>query len=195
MSHFRAPAARRIAKSATIRTVSALLRRFRFVAAIVVGGAAAIAADVWLGLGRGAALAAIVVVAIVYMIVEWRYDEMPERRRSRKSRTPYRSPFAVSFDDEEIIVTLDGARRESVKWQDLITVGIRIDQDGFLPATYWVLGGTNGGCYFPTEAEGNQALLEALQTRLPDFDNRALIEAMGLMEGGRVVWQRPAAGV
>jgi hypothetical protein len=171
--------------------VSALFRRFRFVTAIVVGAAAAIGADVWLGLGRGAALAAIVAVAVVYMIIEWRYDVLPERRRSRMSRTPYRSPFAVSFDDEEIVVTLDGARREAVKWKDLITVGIRIDQDGFLPMTYWVLGGTGGGCYFPTEAEGNQALLAGLQARLPDFDNRALIEAMGLMEGGRVLWQRP----
>jgi hypothetical protein len=173
--------------------VSALFRRFRFVAAIVVGAAAAMGADLWLGLGRGAALAAIVAVAVVYMIIEWRYDVAPDRRRSRESRTPYRSPFEVSFDDEEIIVTLDGARRESVRWKDLITVGIRIDQEGFLPATYWVLGGAPGGCYFPTDAEGNQALLEALQTRLPNFDNRALIEAMGLMEGGRVLWQRPAA--
>ncbi len=96
-------------------TVSALFRRFRFVAAIGVGLLAAIAADAWLGLGRGAALAAIVSVAVVYMIIEWRYDGRPERRRPRRSRTPYRSPFAVSFDDEEIIVTLDGARRESVK--------------------------------------------------------------------------------
>jgi hypothetical protein len=173
--------------------VSALFRRFRFAAAIVVGALAAIGADAWLGLGRGAALAAIVAVAVVYMIIEWRYDALPDRRRSRKSRTPYRSPFAVSFDDEEIVVRLDGARRESVRWQDLITVGIRIDQEGFLPATYWVLGGTGGGCYFPTDAEGNQAFLAALQTRLPDFDNRALIEAMGLMEGGRVLWQRPPA--
>jgi hypothetical protein len=73
--------------------VSALFRRFRFAAAIVVGALAAIGADAWLGLGRGAALAAIVAVAIVHMIIEWRYDVLPDRRRPLRSRsTPYRSP-------------------------------------------------------------------------------------------------------
>jgi hypothetical protein len=98
----------------------------------------------------------------------------------------------VSFDEVEIVVTLDGARREAVRWDDLITVGVRIDDEGFLQSVYWVLGGSPGGCYFPSEAQGTQALLAALQTRLPGFDNRALIEAMGLMEGGRVLWQRAA---
>lgn len=173
------------------KNMSAFHRRVRFVLAIAAGAGAALAGDFYFDLGKGAILAIVIAVAIVYMIVEWRHDEPPQlrARRTRRNR-PYQSPFAVSFDDAEIVVTLDGARRESVRWDDLITVGVRIDDEGFLPSVYWVLGGGSGGCYFPSEAQGTDALLAALQTRLPGFDNRALIEAMGLMEGGRVVWQR-----
>jgi hypothetical protein len=175
--------------------VSAFHRRVRFVLAVALGAGAGLVADLYFGFGKGTVLAIVIAAAVVYMIVEWRYDEPPERaRRSRRNR-PYQSPFAVSFDEAEIIVTLDGVRRESVRWDDLITVGVRIDNEGFLPSVYWVLGGGSGGCYFPSEAQGTEALLAALQTRLPEFDNRALIEAMGLMEGGRVLWQRTAPQV
>lgn len=171
--------------------MSPLFGRVRFGLAIALGIAAAIVADRVLGLGRGAVVAIVTAIGIVYMLIEWRYDTPPARPRQRQRKhRPYQSPFAVTFDDTEIVVSLDGVRRESVNWADLVTVGIRIDDEAFLPATCWVLGGTSGGCHFPTEAQGNAALLAALQTRLPGFDNRALIEAMGLMEGGRVVWQR-----
>jgi hypothetical protein len=45
-------------------------------------------------------------------------------------------------------------------------------------------------CLYPGEAEGGMKMLTELQRRLPGFDNRAVIEAMGLLEGGSLVWSR-----
>jgi hypothetical protein len=81
-------------------------------------------------------------------------------------------------------------RRESVRWEHLIFVGITIENAGFLDIPYWILGGRSGGCVYPSDAVGNKQILREMQSRLPGFDNNAVIQAMGMISGGITVWER-----
>lgn len=101
---------------------------------------------------------------------------------------PTESPYEVQFDELEVRVLFKGKPHEKVSWADLDAVGVKID-DSFLPAPWWILfAGPKSGCIYPSEARGGMEMLKELQRRLPGFDNTAVIEAMGLMEGGRLVW-------
>lgn len=116
--------------------------------------------------------------------------EVGPPRHSTAPREPFVCPFEVQFDAVEIRVLKDGTLEERVNWADLSEVGVVID-GAYLPAPWWLLfTAPKSGCRFPNEARGGREILEALQSRLPGFDNRAVIEAMSLMEGSRLVWSR-----
>jgi hypothetical protein len=119
---------------------------------------------------------------------------LPRKNHSfrRRRSTPYVSPYVVQFDDEGVTVNLRNKRHEAVQWGDLVMVAITI-RDCFLPGPFWILAGSpgKGGCVYPNDAVGAKSMLCELQRRLPDFDNRALIQAMGMMAGGVIVWERP----
>lgn len=113
-------------------------------------------------------------------------------RIRRRASAPYVSPYVVQFDDRGVSVTLRNKAREAVEWADLAMVGITI-KDCFLPEPFWILAGTpgKGGCIYPNDAVGAKEMLHELQRRLPDLDNTKVIQAMGMMAGGVVVWERP----
>jgi hypothetical protein len=112
---------------------------------------------------------------------------------SAQPAQPHACPYRVEFDDLEVRVIYKGELHERVTWSALMAVGIRIDES-FLPAPWWYLFGTaQSGCVYPGEALGAREVLREMQVRLPDFDNVAVIEAMGLMAGGRVIWSAPGA--
>jgi hypothetical protein len=96
----------------------------------------------------------------------------------------------MSFDESQIMVTLNSERRESVRWDDLTVVGIRIQNEGFIDTPYWILAGKPGGCVFPSNAVGNREILAEMQKRLPGFSNVAVLQAMGMSSGGVRVWER-----
>lgn len=96
--------------------------------------------------------------------------------------------YEVTFDDQGVRTMLNGKAHESVSWDDLMAAGIRIEND-YLPIPYWVLFGQKGGCLYPSDAIGNEAILAELQRRLSGFNNEAVIEAMGKLKG-TVVWTR-----
>lgn len=103
---------------------------------------------------------------------------------------PYETPYEVRFDDAEVRVFFKGELHKKIAWADIDAVGVKID-DSFLPAPWWILfADAETQCFYPSEAKGGMDMLTELQRRLPGFDNRAVIEAMGLMEGGRLVWSK-----
>ena len=100
-------------------------------------------------------------------------------------------PETVSFDDAQVVRTLSDGRTESIRWRDLREVQIvTTDQGPFVDDVFWLLIGEDGGCLVPSQAEGMSALLERLG-ELPDFDHRAVIEAMGSTDNNRF---EPALG-
>jgi hypothetical protein len=132
------------------------------------------------------------IAGIVAIIVLAREDWTRLQTRAARTTGPYVSPFAVRFDDTEVVVTRKGDADERIAWADLATVGVRID-DAFLPQPWWLLFASGGkGVQYPGEAVGAAEMLHELQRRLPGFDNAGVIRAMGMMEGGVVLWQRAA---
>ncbi|HEX6590475.1 MAG TPA: hypothetical protein VF050_00580 [Moraxellaceae bacterium] len=112
-------------------------------------------------------------------------------REAQPASEPYVSPFAVAFDAQEVRVTLNGNPREQVRWEDINAIGIRIDED-FLPEPWWILFGSGkSGCMYPISAIGAKETMDEIQRRFPDLDNRAFVEAMGMMEGGKMLWSKP----
>ncbi|MFJ3057407.1 anaphase-promoting protein [Herbaspirillum sp. NPDC087042] len=106
----------------------------------------------------------------------------------------------VAFDDEEIRTVVRGAKREGIAWSEVSDVTIRISE-GSLPQPQWIIAGKSGdaikGVLVPNDAEGLDALQEAMKQRLPGYDNErsdeTVIAAMSAMEGSFPVWSRPAA--
>lgn len=131
-------------------------------------------------------------LAVIALLVAALTGSEGTARRASSSGSR-KSPFLVTFDDATVTVTCPGRKTETVAWSDLVMVGIRIE-DGFLPEPWWVLGGSKSGCLFPTDAEGGREFLVELQRRLPGFDNRALIEVMGSVDRGRVLWEARQGG-
>ncbi|MBU0858756.1 MAG: hypothetical protein KJ667_02355 [Alphaproteobacteria bacterium] len=86
----------------------------------------------------------------------------------------------VTFDDDTIIVTRPNGTTERLRWDALEAVILEIAEGGPLRADmFWILAGHDGtGCLYPGGATGENEMLEALQKRLPGFNDDILIEAM-----------------
>jgi hypothetical protein len=88
----------------------------------------------------------------------------------------------VAFDERRVTCLRPNGATESVEWAELRSVEIRTTDSGpWAEDVFVVLYGRGCGCVIPQGAEGFDALLKRLQ-QLPNFDNRAVIEAMGCTE-------------
>ena len=111
---------------------------------------------------------------------------------ARENASTPSSPFTVRSDGERIVVETNGKVRESMLWDDVVAVGVRIE-DGFLPTPWWVVFGRTGGdCVCPNDAIGLRELIEEMGRRLPRFDDdavySAIIKAMRMVEGSIKIW-------
>jgi hypothetical protein len=97
----------------------------------------------------------------------------------------------VTFDDIAITRTLPDGKTETVRWDDLQEIGIITTEEGpFNEDVYWMLAGSKGGCAVSGGAQGIKALLARLQ-KLPNFDNEAVIKAMGSTTNNKFrCWKR-----
>lgn len=104
---------------------------------------------------------------------------------------PRYKPDCVSFDDAMITRKLPSGKTETLRWDDLQEVGmITTDEGPFDEDVYWILSGSKSGCAVSGGAEGMKELLDRLQ-KLPDFNNKAVIEAMGSTKNDRFqCWKR-----
>lgn len=89
------------------------------------------------------------------------------------------SSYLVRIHPDEIVCHHPDGSQEKVAWEDLQKIEIITTDDGpFAADVFWLLHGSHSGCVIPQGATGHGELLERLQV-LPEFDNGALIEAMG----------------
>jgi hypothetical protein len=98
---------------------------------------------------------------------------------------------SVSFDEALITRKCRNGDIERVRWDDLIEVSILTTDEGpFNEDFYWVLTGSKSGCLIGLRSNGTDALLERLQS-LPDFNNKAFLEAFGCSENKRFIcWRK-----
>jgi hypothetical protein len=115
--------------------------------------------------------------------------------RNRRDRLLPESRFRVEVTETEIVSHRPGGKVERVAFAELRAVIIETNDSGPWGAdVWWILvgSGPGSGCVYPGGATGEQEALTALQ-RLPGFDNRKLIEAMGSTSNARFVcWQAPS---
>lgn len=102
-------------------------------------------------------------------------------------------PDVIRFDQQRVVRERADGQEESVLWSELTEVDIVTTDGGpFTDDLVWVLLGERGGCLVPSGAQGASELLARLQ-QLPNFDNMAVIAAMGSTDNARfLVWQRQA---
>lgn len=112
------------------------------------------------------------------------------------SRLQPEAQVQVTFDDREIVCAWPEGARRTARWADLTEVHIVTTSEGpWAPDVFWILfsGGPEASVVYPQGATGDPALLEAMQHRLPGFDDEAVIRAMGSTDDARfVVWRRAA---
>lgn len=101
--------------------------------------------------------------------------------------------WCVSFDEAMVQLTDPGGTVSRITWAQLAHVGIITTADGpILPDLFWLLQQRDRqiSLVIPMGAEGEHELLLEMQSRLPGFDNMAVIEAMSSTDpAGFVVWQ------
>ncbi len=104
--------------------------------------------------------------------------------RRRPEAVPHRrstSPVRVVQDDKIISVYDDAGGIARLAWADLGNVTVLTSDTGpFEIDLFWVLADREGrqSITVPMGAEGENALLRAMQARLAGFDNMAVVEAM-----------------
>jgi len=122
------------------------------------------------------------VCALIFIAQPWMRE-----RASRKVKE------RVEFDDQEIRRFLPGGKRESIRWDELHEIGIVTTDEGpGVDDVFWLFlnADRSRGCAVSNDAEGFAALLQRIQ-QLPDFNNEAVVMAMGsAVDNKFVVWQK-----
>ena len=112
---------------------------------------------------------------------------------TRRPRETAASPWVVSITGDHIACRYGRRKAERLAWSALTAVGLRADDAIPVGDVYWLLFDEAGGvCTVPISAQGSGALLGEMQQRLPGFDNEAVAEISSALDGGAIVWERPA---
>ncbi len=100
--------------------------------------------------------------------------------------------YLVTVSATTVTCRAPDGRVQALDWDDLHTVLIETTAAGpFACDVFWVLLGEQANCVIPSGASGEADLLKQLQA-LENFDNTALIHAMGSTEEQRFLcWQKP----
>lgn len=105
--------------------------------------------------------------------------------------SPKAQSRTVTVDDDGVRRTLADGSEESVAWEELSSVVIRVIPEGpWKEDVFLMLAGANGqGTAVPSGDPAADALIERLQS-LPGFDNERFIEAMTTdADEAYVVWK------
>lgn len=115
-----------------------------------------------------------VVIVIVILLLK--------RNRQRTETPPISEKMVeVSFDNQIICVRHPDGELQNIKWASLHAVMIRITDKGpHSPNVFWELYTNNEKPFaiFPSGATGEPELLQAMQDRLPGFNNEQMINAL-----------------
>ncbi len=99
----------------------------------------------------------------------------------------------VQVDDHGVL-RMHGKSREEVAWGDMTAILVETTSAGpLMEDVFFILAGSGrNGCVVSQEAAVRTQLLEELQRRFPEMDDRKLIEAMGCTDNQTfLLWKRP----
>lgn len=142
-------------------------------------------------------IAAIVTAAIAILLF-WRFLARTSQLSHLRGRASVADGqlipeglYAISITDAAVSYEHPNGTIQSIAWDELRRVEIVTTDEGpFLPDSFWVLTGEKNQCIIAQGAKGESLLLERLQS-LPEFDNEALISAIGSTSNERFLcWDR-----
>jgi len=106
---------------------------------------------------------------------------------------PSESDFKVSFDKIGVTCERPDGSSETVEWGELEAVTIEATQaEAPAPQFIWILWGEErqSGVVFPGRAEGSDAILEEMKSKLAGFDHKSLVTALNSDEHQTyVLWE------
>jgi len=113
------------------------------------------------------------------------------KRLFGKRQSAFETQFSVTLDDKEIKLKVPDGREFTITWNELVGVAIQTTDEGPLQSdVFWLLGTKENSLRIPQEAQGSKELLHHLQ-KLPGFDNKAVISAMGSTDNNLFVcWEK-----
>jgi len=111
---------------------------------------------------------------------------------------PAEVEYKVTFDKTGVTCARPDGTSENVEWNELEAVTIEATQaEAPQPRYIWILWGEERltGVVFPGGAEGSDAVLEEMKTKLDGFDHKALVTALNSDEHQTfIVWEMADAG-
>ena len=103
--------------------------------------------------------------------------------------------YKVQVDDDLVtLINKETNEKKEVAWQKLTNVFFIAIDDFPVGKCSYVLHQENVILEVPINAEGSEQLLEAMQNKLPGFDNNAVLEAMGMLHGHKQLWSKNKNG-
>jgi hypothetical protein len=101
------------------------------------------------------------------------------------------SDYRLLIGEDEIACEHPKRNRESVRWHEIKRIWFVTTPDGpWLPDQWLLFEGKLGGCSFPTEAEGFDALWSELEKRFPGFDYNPMMQG-GTDDARHLCWEKP----
>lgn len=128
-----------------------------------------------------------------FCAVYYAFDLLRQPDTASASIATASSKVTIEFTDATITAQYGDGGTRSVAWASLTKVGITTTDEGpFVQDVFWGLHCREGvAVAYPQDANGSREFLVAMQNRLPDFDNRTVIEAMGSCSNAKfTVWER-----
>jgi hypothetical protein len=97
--------------------------------------------------------------------------------------------YKIQLDDNSIsLIQTKTNVVQTISWRNLTEVYIHAIDNYPVGSMHFELREGEKVLEIPTDAENNNALLKHMQTRLPNFDNHALIEATMMLSGSKKLW-------
>jgi len=101
-----------------------------------------------------------------------------------------RPDFRLVITSDEIACEHRKRPRESIRWENINQIWYITTADGPRFPDEWILfEGMDGGCSFPTEADGMNKIWDEFEQRFPGFDYGPLIRG-GTDEAKHLCWER-----
>jgi len=98
---------------------------------------------------------------------------------ARKDAVMFEREVRVEDKDGQVTATFPSGESQVVSWSSLEKVEVLTDNSGPWGAdVWWLLTDSNGHCSYPQGATGEAELIPKFQ-KLPGFDDKELIRAMG----------------
>ena len=104
-------------------------------------------------------------------------------------------PYRLLITKDDIACEHPKRARESIRWEDVNRIWYVTTSGGpWLPDEWILLEGENGGCSFPTEASGFDAIWDELKNRFVGFNYQPLIRG-GTDDAKHLCWERQQLAV